>query len=351
MLGKADILLEASTPRAVEQTTAELLGAELYRVINGHYDGPEFANWFKHLAAAAGRDGRAQTARLLRGMTMLGPPHLAPHAEAALRGSRSHLPDWLRDPMKVTAAGDLWQIRDAYGSRIAIIATYRYPGEELPAAFLFDLETGTTPVALVEPGLFDDVEQAVEAWRSAVGDTAKQAQPVPVRSSDRLQPLVQLDMDETFIRGDETQAAMNNWFRVARRVHDLGVATTERGAALLPPALDLYRDFDIEPMATGFTDWYRDRHGTEPDTEAVAALATDWMEGVVPQVWHSISPTRVEAQLAMFADDWVPEDPLTGLAKALFPQWVRWHGEQSELPEHLVNHAVTTATHDHRVRT
>jgi hypothetical protein len=40
----------------------------------------------------------------------------------------------------------------------------------------------------------------------------------------------------------------------------------------------------------------------------------------------------------------VPDDPLTGPAKALFPEWVRWHGEQAGLPEHLIDRATEMAT-------
>jgi hypothetical protein len=343
VLDGADVLLEASTPREIEQATAKLLGAEMHRAMHGERDGLYFSEWFKDAAAAAVATDQEPTARLLYGMTMLAPSHLKHYAETALSHVEPHLPDWLRDLEQIEAIGDAWEMHDLYGSRIAIIASYQYPGEDLPVVFLFDLEAGTTPVTLIEPGLFDHVDQAAAAWRAAVGDTATTAEPVLVDSPDRLQPLVQLAIGEDFVFGDETQAAMDNWFRVTRRLRELDEAMQRRGEPF-PDTLSLYHDFDIEPMVTGFTDWYRDRHGTEPDVPSVEALAADWMEGVVPEVWHSVSPPRIEAQLAMFADDWLPDDPLTGPAKAVFPEWVRWNGEQAGLPEHLVAQAVANAT-------
>jgi len=85
------------------------------------------------------------------------------------------------------------------------------------------------------------------------------------------------------------------------------------------------------------------RHGTEPDPEAVGALAQEWMEGTLPATWHAVSPHRVAFQLALI-NDWIPDDPITVAAKALLPEWVRWHREQAGLPEHLVDRGVAVAT-------
>jgi hypothetical protein len=37
------------------------------------------------------------------------------------------------------------------------------------------------------------------------------------------------------------------------------------------------------------------------------------------------------------------DDPITVAAKALLPEWVRWHGEQAGLSEHLLDRGVTVA--------
>jgi hypothetical protein len=134
---------------------------------------------------------------------------------------------------------------------------------------------------------------------------------------------------------------LDNWFRARRRIHDLADALRKRGMSL-PGAPSLYHDLDTDPMAAAFTGWHLRRHGTEPDPEAVGALTAEWMEGALPDTWHAVSPHRVEFQLTLI-NDWIPDDPVTVAAKALLPEWVRWHGEQAGLSEHLVDRGVAVA--------
>jgi hypothetical protein len=67
----------------------------------------------------------------------------------------------------------------------------------------------------------------------------------------------------------------------------------------------------------------------------------------LPETWHAISPHRIEFQLALI-NDWIPDDPITIVAKALLPKWVRWHGEQAGLPPHLIDRGIAVATGDIR---
>lgn len=113
---------------------------------------------------------------------------------------------------------------------------------------------------------------------------------------------------------------LDNWFRARRQSHDLAEALRQRGMPL-PAARSLYHDLDPAPMAEAFTGWYAQRHGTEPDPEAVGALAEEWMEGTLLETWHAISPHRVAIQLALI-NDWIPDNPVTVAAKALLPEWV-----------------------------
>jgi hypothetical protein len=134
---------------------------------------------------------------------------------------------------------------------------------------------------------------------------------------------------------------MDNWFRARRRIHDLADALRRRGMSL-PAARSLYHDLHTDPMTEAFTGWHVRRHGTEPDSEAVDALAPEWTEGTLPDTWHAVSPHRVEFQLALISD-WIPDDPITVAAKALLPEWVRWHGEQAGLSEYLIDRGVAVA--------
>ncbi|MDQ3826997.1 MAG: hypothetical protein M3319_04215, partial [Actinomycetota bacterium] len=180
------------------------------------------------------------------------------------------------------------------------------------------------------------------AWRALLGDTAENARPERVETAERLLCLVHCDSGEEILRGSESRTVLDNWFRARRRIHDLADALRKREMPL-PTARSLYHGLDTDPMAKTFTSWHVRRHGSEPDPEVVAALAQEWMEGTLPETWHAISPHRVEFQLALI-NDWIPNDPITIEAKALLPEWVRWHGEQAGLPMHLIDRGVAVAT-------
>jgi hypothetical protein len=83
-------------------------------------------------------------------------------------------PDWLGQLARITATGEVWEIRDAYGARIAVIAGFSYPEGVDRSVFLFDIDACGV-IEIVHAGVFDDVQQAATAWRALVGDTADSA--------------------------------------------------------------------------------------------------------------------------------------------------------------------------------
>ncbi len=293
--------------------------------------------------------------RLLHGLTSIGSPALASTARGALDRARKELrsdaalrqqPDWLRRLARIRATGEVWEMHDAYGTRIAVIAGFSYPGGADRSVFLFDIDAcGIIEVAYA--GVFDDVAQAATAWRTLVGDTAQSAQPERVETAQRLVCLVHCESGEDTLKGTESRTVMDNWFRARRRIHDLADTLRRRGMSL-PAARSLYHDLDTDSMAEAFTGWYARRHRSEPDPEVAGALAEEWMEGALPDTWHAVSPHRVEFQLTLI-NDWIPDHPITIGAKALLPEWVRWHGEQAGLPEHLVDRGIAVAAGGVRV--
>jgi hypothetical protein len=359
VLDRAGVVMAARGPRELEQATAELLGVELYRVLREEGEGLWFSWWFEELAHAAvvrireevsSRVGAWEPAwRLLHGLTSIGSPALQSRAwtavgraKKALRGAAAlqQQPEWLRQLPRIRATGEVWEMRDAYGARIALIAGFSYPDGVDHSVFLFDIDACGF-VEIAHAGVFDDVQQAATAWRAMVGDTAKGARPERVETAERLLCLVHCDSGEDVLRGSESRAVLDNWFRARRRIHDLADALRKRGMPL-PAARSLYHDLDTDPMAEAFTRWYVRRHGSKPDPEAVDALALEWMEGTLPDTWHAVSPHRVEVQLALI-NDWIPDDPITIATKALLPEWVRWHGEQADLSEHLIDRGIAVA--------
>jgi hypothetical protein len=360
VLDRAGVVMAARGPRELEQATAELLGTELHRVLREEREGMWFSWWFEELTEAATARIREEVSsqgnrweppwRLLHGLTSIGSPALQSTARRALGRAKKELrgdaamwqqPDWLRQLARTMATGEVWEMRDAYGARIALIAEFSYPGGVDRSVFLFDIDACGF-IEIVHAGVFDDVQQAATAWRAMVGDTAEDARPERVETADRLLCLVHCDSGEEILRGTQSRTVLDNWFRARRRIHDLAEALRKRGMPL-PAARSLYHDLDTDPMASAFTSWHVQRHGSEPDPEAVGALAQEWMEGTLPDTWHAVSPHRVEFQLALI-NDWIPDNPITIATKALLPEWVRWHGEQAGLPTHLLDRGVAVAT-------
>jgi len=344
VLDGAGSLDAAGGPRELEQRTAELLGAEIHRILQEERDGLWFAEWFEELVAEAAarvveEAGVGTSAfRLLHGLTAIGTPALASTASAACRRVRKlltnpgDLPEWLDDLSAVAATGEVFRMRDAYGTRFAVLAGFTYGHGREPSVFLFDIDASGF-VKLTGAGVFDDVDQAAAAWLAAIGDTAGETAPQPVVDPRELLCLVHCAIGDELIMGDESRIVTDNWFRAHRRRDDLAKALRRRDMPL-PAVESLYDDVDITPMTNGFTSWYADKHGNRPEAEALAEFAAEWMEGRLPETWYAVSPERVRFQRGLLSD-WVPDDPITLGATSLLPDWVMWLGERAGLPEHL----------------
>ena len=129
--------------------------------------------------SAAGREPRRRLAGAVvaaPGLTSLGPPRLAAAAQIALGRAKKHLaedayqsqPAWLRLLPRIGATGQVWQMRDVYGARFAVIAGFSYPDDTDRSVFLFDIDACGL-VNLVRAGVFDDEEEAAASWRATVG--------------------------------------------------------------------------------------------------------------------------------------------------------------------------------------
>jgi hypothetical protein len=230
-------------------------------------------------------------------------------------------------------------MRDAYGTRFGVIATFTHVAAKEKMAYLFDIDASGF-VALAGAGVFDDVDRAAAAWRAAVGDAAADVPVQPVDDVDDLMCLVHCDVGEEHITGDETREVLDNWFRAPRRIHDLALVLRKRGTPL-PEVASLYHgiDADVDLMAAEFVAWFNAGHGGPPDADGAEAIAFQWIEGTLPETWYTVSPRRVEFQLGLLGD-WIPDDPTTRAARQLLPEWVRWLGERSGQSAPFVDRSV-----------
>jgi hypothetical protein len=227
VLDQAGVVMAARGPQELEQATAELLGAELHRVLREEHQGMWFSWWFEELTEAAtarireevgSRDGAwGPPWRLLHGLTSIGSPALQSIAQTALDCAKKDLrgeaamrqqPDRLRQLARITATGEVWEMRDAYGARIALIAGFSYPEGVDRSVFLFDIDACGV-IEIVHAGVFDDVPQAATAWRAHVGETAESAQPERVETTEHLLCLAYCDSGEDILRGTESRVVLD----------------------------------------------------------------------------------------------------------------------------------------------
>ncbi|MFE9428752.1 hypothetical protein ACFYNO_38060 [Kitasatospora sp. NPDC006697] len=359
ILDEAEVLLDAQGPRQLEDMTARLLGAHVHKAVQDEHS-LFLGNWVEELIDVterrarerliAGAPGSRAANLLLHGLTSVGSPAVAHMADAALSrlypvvhstDTGEDWPDWLSSAAKPQMTGDVWTMRDVYGSRLGVIATTSYPNGADPAVYLFDIDACGF-VVLAGGGTFDDVQQAAAAWRTAVGAAAAECVPQPLDKAhtEALRCLIEVDLSEITIRGTESRAVWDEWFRALRRIHDLSDVLQRHGSSL-PPPLNLYQDIDVAPTVEAFSTWLRQEHGEETDPEAVDALVGEWLEGALPDTADSVSPHRIEHQLGLI-NDWIPDHPATIGAKRLLPQWVRFLAQRADIPDTATAAALAT---------
>lgn len=343
VLDQAHVVLAAEGPRALEQLTSQVIGAQLHQVFEAEKGGLWFDRWFADLVSATETRAREQAAggawqaplRLLYGLAAIGTSGQALAAANRLRKLIGRVPGqdpgprWPLDVRRLRADGDVVRLRDVWGTRYAVIAGFSYGGRDR-SVFLFDVDTDFYNV-VVGAGDFDDTEQAAAAWRQRVGDPAAHARVQPVEHIDQLDCLVHLRMDEAEMPEIPDRSVTDNWFRAQRRLAELRGALRRSGTGPIV-ATSLY-DVDTEPAVEEFTRWYRSRHGAEPNREAVEGLAYEWMSGVIPETWFSVSPARLHHQCELIGD-WIDDD-VSRMAKTLLPAWVDWLTDRGGHPERL----------------
>lgn len=217
-------LPRADGPRALEQATAELIGAELR---NPEVQGLRFDLWAHDLIESARNRVLSDVAWnngtwqgpwwLLHGLASIGSYGLGGYAaqqaaEAAKSLPRAVLaqqPDWLALMPDIEATGDVHVLRDVYGTRFGVIAGFAYPGGVDPSVYLLGFDASEY-LGLAAAGVFDDAEPAVAAWREQVGDSTPGVEPV---TPQVLAWLSHAEHSEGLIDEREQGALLDDYFR------------------------------------------------------------------------------------------------------------------------------------------
>ncbi|ACU34923.1 hypothetical protein [Actinosynnema mirum] len=349
-LAGSDALVAARGPLELEEATSLLLGERLVeRTRVEGATGLRFTAWAREVADRAAEQVLAHSEdlstgawkgpwRLLHGMLSIGAPELASAAESAIErcagelGAAGGVPSWLAVLGGVAPTGELWSLRDAHGTRGAVIAGYAYPDGVDRSVFLFDYDVTDFAVELPAPGAFPDVAAAEAAWRTSTGE-----QTVPLVEGVSPEVLAIVLAGGTVLLdsviGVETDQALRNWYRAQRRAQDLIALVRDRGVHLPAP---LPVEQQAARMAEEFTTWHHTRHGATPDDETVETLALDWVEKTAEGTHALVSPRRVECVRESIQADRDAGVPTMLAELSLLPEWAGWLAERAGLAEELV---------------
>lgn len=343
VIGHSAALRDEPGSLELEQATAELIGGELHAALGREKMGFNMGGWATQLVdRAAGRvrrDHDLDALWLIHGVAAIGSYGLGDYAaERAAKVAASlpsAQPDWLGAVPAVT--GGIQVIRDSYGTRLGIIAGFSYPGRAEPVTWLLDIDGGGF-ITIAGAGTFGSPDEAAEAWRAVVGQSADSAVPSAV-DADALMFLAACVQSDQFVGGRESRSRMDNWYRAYRRLDDIVKALSERGMELPWERTRTPRTQPVNPapMVGEFTAWYTGRRGQAPDAEIVEEVAGEWLDCVVPGTERLISPTRTTLFRALIGD-W--REPYATPGVDLLTEWVRWLGEESGLPEALIEQAL-----------
>ncbi|MFD9467422.1 hypothetical protein, partial [Streptomyces sp. NPDC060027] len=210
------MLLGAESPRRLEDMTAGQLGARVHETVReGH--SLALGDWIGWLIDAAEErvrerlvsgvpDGQAALL-LLHGLSSVGSPAIArtgleavSRLRPVVRGSQvaSALPQWRDAVAKLRMTGDIWVLRDVYGSRLGVVAATVYPDGMDPAVYLFDI-VACGFVVLAGGGTFHLRADDRRGRPNPAGRGGRHAGASVPRRGPKLEPLLLSDDERTVL--------------------------------------------------------------------------------------------------------------------------------------------------------
>jgi hypothetical protein len=344
----------------LETQACQIVGDEFYDRLQSPVTGIHPAQWLRALAEetgaalrtalADGADGWQKLWALLRGLALIAPQTPAGENDETIR---ELFPD-IKDPHKTALAevdkaaklladrglepgaacpaegsrpaGEPLSARDAYGSRLLLMAPFSYDGGAPDHWYAWDIDLCWIAL-VVGAGVFGSAEDALREWRGAVGPAASGATPspcLPGTTARLLAPCLATGVLADMLEGSEPRELIREYYRLRRRARDL-VGPVGAGAELSP--------FDAGQVGEQFLDWYATRHADLPAkaNEALGTLLEEWGPGEAPdeRAFYACSPHRIEMAAHLIRGGY-----LAGYANAairLLPEWAEWCIAQSGL--------------------
>ena len=187
--------------------------------------------------------------------------------------------------------GEPLAARDAYGSRLLLVAPFSYDGGAPDHWYAWDIDLCWIAV-VVGAGVFASAGDALREWRDAVGPAAAGAALSPCAAgmtARLLAPCLQTGVLADMLQGREPRELIREYYRLRRRARDL-TGSADAGACSSP--------FEAGQVDDAFLDWYATRHDDVPEAvaEAAGTILTEWgpHENLDERSFCACSPHRIE---------------------------------------------------------
>ena len=363
ILARARALSWPSRLVDLETQACQIVGDEFYDRVQSSETGLHPAQWLRALAEETGAALRAEIAQgaddwqkhwaLLYGLALTAPRTPVEAVIEAAPSAREMFPD-IKDPLETTLAeagkvakllanrglepgagrpadgprpaGEPLAARDAYGSRLLLMAPFSYDGGAPDHWYAWDIDFCWIAV-VVGAGAFASAEDALCEWRDAVGPTASGSALSPCAAgmtARLLAPCLQTGVLADMMEGLEPRELIREYYRLRRRARDLaGSADTGAGS---PP-------FDVGHLDDAFLGWHAARHDDVPEAvaEAAGTIFSEWgpHENPDERSFYACSPHRIEMAAHLIRDSYFAD--YANPALRLLPEWTQWCIEQSGL--------------------
>jgi hypothetical protein len=365
ILARARALTWPSRLVDLETQACQIVGDEFYDRFQSPETGLHPPQWLRALAEETGAALRAELARgaddwqklwaLLCGLALTTPTMIDDAPGETALSARERFPD-IKDPRETTLAeaakvarllanrglepgagrpadgsrpaGEPLAARDAYGSRLLLMAPFSYDGGAPDHWYAWDIDLCWIAVA-VSAGVFASAGDALREWRDAVGPAASGAALSPCAggmTARLLAPCLQTGVLANMLQGREPRELIREYYRLRRRARDLtGSAGTGTGSS----------PFDAGHVDDAFLDWYATRHDDVPEAvaEATGTILGEWgpHENPDERSFYACSPHRIEMAAHLIRDGYFAD--YANPALRLLPEWTEWCIGQSVLRE------------------
>jgi hypothetical protein len=364
ILARARALAWPSRLVDLETQACQIVGDEFYDRLQSPETGLHPGQWLRALAEETGAALRAALAQgaddwqklwaLLCGLALTAPRTPAEAVNEAVLNAPEEFPD-IKDPHETALAeadkvakllanrglksgadypadgsrpaGEPLVARDAYGSRLLLMAPFSHDGGAPDHWYAWDIDLCWIAV-VVGAGVFASAEDAQREWRDAVGPAASGAALSPCAAgmiARLLAPCLQTGFLANVLQGREPRELIHEYYRLRRRARDLAVSA-DAGAGSSP--------FDTDHVHDAFLDWYATRHANVPAeaaTEAIGTILGEWgpHENPDERSFYACSPHRIEMAAHLIREGYFAD--YANAALRLLPEWTEWCIEQSGL--------------------